>query len=96
MARTNAEMTRAQVAEHLGVSPHEIANIENSKEAAAADVTFVLADLLGVDARWLATGIDVSTFERNFDERTLSIARAVAGAADGRREAIVTLLRLKI
>ena len=56
VARTNAGMTGAQVSSHLGVSVQQISNIENRGDGVSAQEVFGLADLLSVDARWLATG----------------------------------------
>lgn len=56
-ARTAAQKTQEQVAHACGLSHAAISKAESGKtETMAADNLFAIADFLGVDARWLATG----------------------------------------
>lgn len=56
-ARTAAKKTQEQTAHACGLSHAAISKAESGKtETMAADNLFAIADFLGCDARWLATG----------------------------------------
>lgn len=96
LARANKGLTLAQISTHIGVSPQQVGNIENRGDVIGPETVFILADLLGVDARWLATGKDGLTKDQWIDERTLNIARVVAAMTSERRQALGVLLGLNL
>jgi transcriptional regulator with XRE-family HTH domain len=56
-ARQKAGLSLSKIADSLGVSPQAVWNYENRADGGlAADRLFPLADVLDVNARWLATG----------------------------------------
>lgn len=54
-ARADAEMTYKQVSEKAGISITVIHRLETGELKGTTHI-FALADAIGVDARWLATG----------------------------------------
>ncbi|MDP2000562.1 MAG: helix-turn-helix transcriptional regulator [Rhodoferax sp.] len=95
VARTNKGLTLAQLSTFIGVSPQQVGNIENRGDGISPESLFELSDLLGVNARWLATGKDGLTKDR-ISERTLDIARVIAAMPTERREALGIVLGLSI
>ena len=95
-ARTHKGLTLAQLSTYIGASPQQVGNIENRGDGISHEAVFVLADLFGVDARWLATGKDGLTKDNWISERTLDIARVIAAMPSERREALGTVLGLSI
>ncbi|TAN48937.1 MAG: helix-turn-helix domain-containing protein [Methylococcaceae bacterium] len=55
LARETRQLTQATLAKLSGVSQQLISRLESRKVESTAEI-FPLADALGVDARWLATG----------------------------------------
>jgi len=96
VARTNKGLTLAQLSTFIGVSPQQVGNIENRGDGISPDSLFALSDLLGVDARWLATGKDGLSKDNWISERTLDIARVIAAMPTERQEALGIVLGLSI
>lgn len=55
--RIKASLSISSIAEALEVSNQAVYNYEKVPKAIAADTLFKLADLLGVNARWLLRGV---------------------------------------
>lgn len=69
-ARNNKGLTLAKLSAFVGVSPQQLGNIENRGDGISPESLFALSDLLGVDARWLATGKDGLKKDNWINERT--------------------------
>ena len=91
-ARKSAKITQADLGALCGVSAQGVWNYENRGDDPASDILFAMADALGVDARWLATGQASPTGGIGITPEVLAIARAVACLEPRRKEAVATLL----
>jgi transcriptional regulator with XRE-family HTH domain len=83
-ARTAAKKTQEQVADACGCSHAAISKAEKGKtETMESDNLFCIADFLGVDARWLATG-----------EGDMQPARSdLDGLSDAQRAAVLSIIK---
>jgi transcriptional regulator with XRE-family HTH domain len=99
-ARELARLSLAKVAERIGVSPQAAWNYENRPDGSVSiELLYPLADALGVEARWLATGEGaVSNDETpSFDERrAVKIAKSLVVLTDEKLQALSVLLGVKL
>lgn len=91
-ARKAAKMTQADLGVLCGVSAQGVWNYENRGDDPASGILFSMADALGVDARWLATGQASPAGGVGISPEVLAIARTVACLEPRRKEAVATLL----
>jgi len=96
LAREHAGLSLAKVSERIGVSTQAAWNYENRPDGSVSvDLLFPLADALGVEARWLATGDgemvlgDTPSLEQR---RVEKLARGLAALKDDRLQALSILL----
>ncbi len=95
-SRTKAGLTAAQVGDSLGMLGQQVTNMEVRGDEIRASTLFALADLLEVDPRWLATGVENEVSDKRISQKTLTIARAIALFPDDRRDALAKLLGIKL
>ena len=99
-AREHSGLSQAKVAERIGVSTQPVWNYENRPDGnVSVDILFPLADVLGVEARWLATGdgvmsdIEAPSLEALRVER---VARSLVVLTDDKLQALSVLLGIKL
>ncbi|MGX9221880.1 helix-turn-helix domain-containing protein (plasmid) [Massilia varians] len=99
-ARELANLSFAKVAERIDVSTQAVWNYENRPDGSVSvDLLFPLADALGVEARWLATGEgpmspgEATSFEIRRAER---MAKSLAVLTDEKLHALSVLLGVKL
>lgn len=99
-ARELANLSLAKVAERTGVSTQAVWNYENRPEGSVSvDLLFPLADALGVEARWLATGDGVMTdgeATSHAVRRAEKITKSLAVLTDEKLQALSVLLGVKL
>ena len=100
LARENTGLTLSKLAEQVGTTTQAIWNYENRPDGSVAvEFLFPLADALGVNARWLATGVSDETFTAvRLDESIIvtRIARNLAALPDERLKALAVVLAIKL
>jgi len=98
-AREKSSLSLVKVAESIGVSTQAVWNYENRPDGGVAiELLFPLADTLGVEARWLATGegVMVDSETPSFEtRRVLRVAQGLAALTDERLQAVSVLLGVK-
>lgn len=78
LARKAADMTQAQLAEHLGMTRSPVANIESGRQKATVDRAAKVALTLRCDAGWLLTGGQEGVPPVHASERIVREMRALA------------------
>lgn len=99
-ARQNAGLSLSTVAEHLDVSPQAVWNYENRPDGGVAvELLFPLADVLGVDARWLATGAGAAYTTEHRTATSIKVerlARSLQVLPDEKLQALSVVLGIKL
>lgn len=99
-AREHSGLTLARIAERIGISTQAVWNYENRPDGSVSvEVLFPLADVLGVDARWLATGDGVmchSDVPPLAERQAGKIAKSLVVLTDEKLYALSVLLGIKL
>lgn len=77
-AREARKLSRKDVADAIDVTPQAVWNYENRNDGASVDKLFLLADVLAVSARWLATGVEDGVPLRVVDPSLPAIRQSIA------------------
>ncbi len=99
-ARERSGLSQVKLAEQIGVSTQAVWNYENRPDGGVAvDLLFPIADLLNVEARWLATGDGVMYDGETpllHTQRVQKVAQSIAVLTDEKLVALSVLLGVKL
>lgn len=99
-ARELASLSLAKVADRIGVSTQAVWNYENRPDGGVSvELLFPLADALGVEARWLATGEGVMVLGETLSfeaRRAAKMANTLAVLTDEKLGALSVLLGVRL
>ncbi|MFC3468840.1 helix-turn-helix domain-containing protein [Massilia oculi] len=100
LAREHSCLSLAKVGEAIDVSAQAAWNYENRPDGGiSASLLFPLADVLGVEARWLATGNGTMLNDETPPlevRRVEKLARNLAALTDEKLHAVSVLLGIKL
>lgn len=99
-ARAHSGLTLAKIAERIGVSTQAVWQYENRPNSSVSvEFLFPLADVLGVEARWLVTGEGVmcgSEVPSLAARRAEELAKSLAVLTDDKLHALSVLLGIRL
>lgn len=92
-SRDKQGMTLKQLGDAAGISQQGVWNYENRGDEPSASILFALADALGVEARWLFSGVGTDEAKAPvLAPEVLRIAKAMAVQSPERKHALAVLL----
>jgi len=100
LAREESGLTQEYLASVCGLTKGAISAIENGRNGIAGENVFLLADALGVSARWLMTGVADDGSERNgqprCSEKVMRVALHLSALPEEKLDALSILLGIRL
>lgn len=97
LARERSGKTQEYLAELCGLTKAAISAVENDRNGIASENVFLLADALGVSARWLMTGAGAATDTKDGPINKVElIAKHLAALPDDKLQAFSIVLGIKL